>query len=133
MYPSDDYSEEQSVYTASNGGRPKLQRRRSSIKLEDCAQGLTTELMLSPSKLDDKEALKVALLISQQEAKFGVNMYDSLLPNDDEQIEEYIAQGLSLEDAILLIFEHRFGKVQISIDEEEVDKVRCAQNIMLSL
>jgi hypothetical protein len=45
-----------------------------------------------------------------QEAEFGINMYDSIVPDDETAIEELQMQGFTREEAILLIFEEKFGK-----------------------
>ena len=36
-------------------------------------------------------------------------MYESLTPDDEETLEEYISQGLLREEAILMIFEEKFN------------------------
>jgi hypothetical protein len=40
-------------------------------------------------------------------------MYEALLDVDEPTVEEYMAQGFTREEAILIIFEERFGKVSI--------------------
>ena len=49
------------------------------------------------------------MLLSQQEAEYGVNMYDALTEDDEPRIEEYIKKGFSREEAILLLFEGSFS------------------------
>ena len=55
----------------------------------------------------DQEALEVALLLSEQEAKYGTNMFDALGPDDNTLIQAYMCQGFSKEEAILIIFEQK--------------------------
>lgn len=69
--------------------------------------------LIGAKKDPDQEALEHAILISKQEEEFGVNMYDALLDEDEPVVEEYMAQGFTREEAILIIFEERFGKVSI--------------------
>lgn len=57
----------------------------------------------------DQEALEVGLLLSKQEALHGTNMFDSLKPEDNSVVQEYMNQGFSREEAILMIFEQKFG------------------------
>lgn len=83
-YPEDDFSEEQSI----------IEQR-----------------LIGAKKNPDQEALEHGLLLSQQEAEFGVNMYESLTPDDELVIDEYVAQDFTREEAILFIFEHKYGKV----------------------
>lgn len=59
-------------------------------------------------KTPDQEALEIGLLLSEQEAEFGINMYDSLTPADDPEIEYLTSQGYSTDEAILIIFERRY-------------------------
>ena len=59
----------------------------------------------------ENDTLLMSLLLSQQKAKFGINMYDALAPEDEPYIEIYMKQGQSLDQAVLRIFEARFGRV----------------------
>ncbi len=68
---------------------------------------------IGAKKDPDEEALEHAILISKQEEEFGVNMYDSLVPDDEPVIDDYISQGFTREEAILIVFEHKVGKVSI--------------------
>lgn len=73
---------------------------------------MTVEQRLIGAKKDpDQEALEHGMLLSQQEAEFGVNMYDSLTPTDESIIEDYLKQGFTREESILILFEGKFGKV----------------------
>lgn len=78
---------------------------------------LTYEQRLIGAKKDpDQEALEHAILISKQEEEFGLNMYDALTPQDEHILHEYMVQGFTREEAILILFEERFGKVSIQSD-----------------
>ena len=57
----------------------------------------------------DDEALELAVLLSHQEAVFGVNMFDSLRAEDNLAINSYIAMGYTFNDAVLDIFERKHG------------------------
>jgi len=63
--------------------------------------------------VSEHEALKLGLIVSQQEADYGINMYDALMPSDEQQIEKLIRTGLTLDEAILKVFESRFGKTKL--------------------
>ena len=56
----------------------------------------------------DEQAMQVALLISQQEAEFGINMYDSLTPADQPEIDSLVASGYTTDDAIQMLFDRRY-------------------------
>lgn len=72
--------------------------------------------------------LQLGLIISQQEAVYGTNMYDALLPSDESTIEEFVRQGFTLDDAVLLIFEKRYGRVQIEDNSSRKSTPTMASN-----
>jgi hypothetical protein len=77
-------------------------------------QPIVVEQRFIGAKKDpDEEALEHAILISKQEEEFGINMYDALTPDDEPVIQEYMIQGFTREESILIIFEHKVGKVSI--------------------
>lgn len=61
-----------------------------------------------PVKNVDREALELGILVSHQEEKYGTNMFDSIRPEDEPEIERLKARGLSVEGAILTIFNRRY-------------------------
>lgn len=69
--------------------------------------------IIAPKKEPDEEALEHAILLSKQEEEYGINMYDSLTPADEPLIAEYMDQGFTREESILIIYEEKFGKVSI--------------------
>eukprot|EP00597_Dinobryon_sp_UTEXLB2267_P010233 CAMPEP_0170099682 /NCGR_PEP_ID=MMETSP0020_2-20130122/1186_1 /TAXON_ID=98059 /ORGANISM="Dinobryon sp., Strain UTEXLB2267" /LENGTH=2317 /DNA_ID=CAMNT_0010322389 /DNA_START=216 /DNA_END=7169 /DNA_ORIENTATION=+ len=79
----------------------------------------TTEQINIAAKIEDpdQEALEAGILLSRQEAEFGTNMFDSLKPEDATVIQEYTKQGFSREEAILMIFEHKYGKMSNTNNE----------------
>jgi hypothetical protein len=48
------------------------------------------------------------MMLSEQESQYGVNMYDSLQPADEPEIQAMIAQGMTMEDAVMAIFDRKF-------------------------
>jgi hypothetical protein len=61
-------------------------------------------------RMSSCDALQIGLLLSQQEAEFGTNMYDSLEDSDEPSIRRLVAQGYSNDEAVLEIFNMKFGK-----------------------
>jgi hypothetical protein len=61
-----------------------------------------------PYRMRAHEALQIGLILSQQEQEFGTNMYQSLTPEDEPEIERLNSLGFSTEEAILKIFQKRF-------------------------
>lgn len=57
------------------------------------------------------ELLDMNLLLSRQELNFGINMFDSLTEDDDPYVDQFIAIGLSTNEAILKVFESKYGKL----------------------
>lgn len=61
------------------------------------------------SVLSEDEVMRLCLLISEQESLHGIHMYESLVPEDEEEINKMKEIGISNDDAILMIFDKRFG------------------------
>ena len=55
----------------------------------------------------EDRATQVSLLLSQQEAEYGVNMQDYVAqnPNLDAEVHGMVAQGYSRHDALVAVFE----------------------------
>eukprot|EP00428_Durinskia_dybowskii_P086704 CAMPEP_0170422576 /NCGR_PEP_ID=MMETSP0117_2-20130122/36526_1 /TAXON_ID=400756 /ORGANISM="Durinskia baltica, Strain CSIRO CS-38" /LENGTH=1270 /DNA_ID=CAMNT_0010681243 /DNA_START=119 /DNA_END=3931 /DNA_ORIENTATION=- len=60
----------------------------------------------------ESDKLLMNLLLSQQKGKFGVNMYESLSNEDEPVIERYMSKGCTLDQAVLKVFERKFGSVE---------------------
>lgn len=72
----------------------------------DTDSPLTFERRVIAAKKDpDQEALEHGMLLSLQEAEYGKNMYDALTEADEPDIEDFMNQGFSREEAILILFE----------------------------
>ena len=69
------------------------------------------------NNISSADALQVGLLLSQQEKEFGTNMYESLKPEDEEELMKLVNNGLSSQDAALQIFQKKFV-YRIRSDEE---------------
>ncbi len=57
----------------------------------------------------DERALRIGLIVSEQEAAFGVNMYDSIKGTDEPEIKRLVAAGYNEDEAVLIIFEKKYG------------------------
>lgn len=77
-------------------------------------------MLLEPA---DKE-----VLLSKQVEQYGVNMYDSLNQHDEFKLSAYMDTGYSRDEAILIIFEEKFGHVTINPE----DRVVFTSNVQLS-
>lgn len=63
-------------------------------------------------KIDpDQEALEHGILLSKQFKLYGLTMYDAIKPVDEVNIEAYMRRGYAREEAVLLLFEERYGPV----------------------
>jgi hypothetical protein len=69
-------------------------------------------VVIGQKKDPDQEALEHAILLSQQEEAFGVNMYDSLTKADKVTMKKYMAQGFSRQESALVIFEQKHGHME---------------------
>ena len=63
------------------------------------------------AKNADDEALEMGILLSKQEAMFGKNMFDAMTREDDPAIERLIELGYAYHDAVLDIFELKYGHI----------------------
>jgi hypothetical protein len=78
----------------------------------------------------DKDAMDLQNLLALQKEAYGRSMFEAIEP-DDPMIAEYLALGMSKDQAILRVFEHRFGKVtlpssaathEVSVDDPMVEE-----------
>lgn len=94
--------------STSSSRRPSLVGLHSP-ELVPTTSHSSDKLLLRPKIKDpDQEALATGILLSKQEAEYGVNMFDALRKEDELVIHEYTAQGFTYEEAVYLIFRDRF-------------------------
>jgi hypothetical protein len=80
---------------------------------DDRRTGRHTQINIAAKNDDpDQEALEAGMLLSAQESKYGTNMFDAIKPEDEIHIEQYMSQNFTRTEAIQMIFEDRFGKVE---------------------
>lgn len=77
---------------------------------------------------DDEKALKIAILISEQEAEFGVNMYQVVTKKDEMEVQALLNRGFTVDEAILWIFEKRGYCSNKSIADNKSDTVNQGSN-----
>lgn len=82
---------------------------RETAPVPQLPQYIMEQRMIAAKKDPDQEALEHAIMISKQEEDYGINMYDALTDSDETAIEDYIVQGFTREEAILIIFEEKMG------------------------
>lgn len=92
-----------------NSMHPTNRRSSSSSNSETTFTPVSSSLVtpLSSSSLTgiDDRALALTLLLSQQEAQYGVNMFD-FLPANDPEVQRLVNQGgYSNTDAMIAVFE----------------------------
>ena len=56
---------------------------------------------------EEEEAMRMAMLIAEQEEIYGVNMYDCIDHADEEQIEHLCSLGMTMDEAIYHIFDEK--------------------------
>jgi hypothetical protein len=59
-------------------------------------------------RMNSSEAVQMAMMLSEQEEKYGVNMFDSLRPSDEPEIERLVTIGYTLEQAVYALFEQNY-------------------------
>jgi hypothetical protein len=61
-------------------------------------------------RMNSDEALSLAMTLSEQESRHGVNMYDSLQSVDEPEIQGLMNRGFCMEDAVLEVFNQKVSK-----------------------
>jgi len=56
----------------------------------------------------DQEALATGILLSKQEAQYGVNMFDSLTPQDEAVVRQHTNEGFTWEEAVFIVFRDKY-------------------------
>ncbi len=59
-------------------------------------------------RMNSSEAVQMAMMLSEQESKYGVNMFDSLRAVDEPEIERLVNVGYTLEQAVYALFEQKY-------------------------
>jgi hypothetical protein len=75
--------------------------------------------------IPDVEAVKLATLVSEQEAEYGLNMYDSLQTEDEDIIADFMSHGYSLDEAVFEVFTNKVRKLIFGFCREEADFYFC--------
>ena len=78
----------------------------------------------------DQEALEAGMLLSKQEAKYGTNMFDSIKEEDEAVISEYEADGFSRVEAIQMIFEDRYGKLDDDFTSPHTRQIKTMPHVL---
>ena len=82
------YSPEGSTGTSTDGNNQHKRKVTQQIAIE--------EVSISAKIRDpDQEALAAGILLSQQEAEYGTNMFESLRAEDEDMIVEYLKHGFT--------------------------------------
>ena len=68
----------------------------------------TASTALYPRQNEGNHQIERNMLLMQQEAEFGINMYDSLTPADEPEINSFLSQGYSYDEAVKMIFDRRY-------------------------
>ena len=93
----------------SSTGTPSI-ISKSKTMLVPCRlnENSVIDLSMLPKPFTPKDQLRLAMLLSTQETKYGFNMFDALIPGDNEEITRLMSMGIRYEDAVLIIFEKRY-------------------------
>ena len=99
--------------------QPEVQQQTTTVVMQQQQQQqeevivpMMRRVVIGQKKDPDQEALEHAILLSQQEQAFGVNMYDSLTKADKVTLKKYMAQGFSRQEGALVIFEQKHGHME---------------------
>eukprot|EP01039_Chlorochromonas_danica_P003720 gene3720-4069_t len=72
---------------------------------------------VSPIRMSSTEALQIGMILSEQEKAHKTNMYESLTTEDHPTVQHYVKKGYTVEEAILKVFERKFGEIHNEDDE----------------
>ena len=78
----------------------------------------------------DRAAIRIALIVSAQEKQFGVNMYESLLESDSPILDELLVRGYETDEAVLKIYESKYGRVPIPTEEDLDDPLAYHSHVI---
>lgn len=98
---------------SSGGLKKKRSGRKANNSNSNNRKMMQNFPQLPSNHYPDVEALKLALLVSEQEAEYGVNMYDSLQPEDEDIIADYMSQGYTLDEAVFEVFTNKVRRVVV--------------------
>lgn len=94
-----------SLHSTTTAATVRTRVKYVPYRLQESAPDLTSHLS---RPLSVREQTRIATLLSAQEAQFGFNMFDTLIPGDNDEIKRLTQLGYRYEDAALMIFEKRY-------------------------
>jgi hypothetical protein len=94
--------------SGSSTGNATMNKHKGLLVPCRLSEGSLVDLSMIPKPFTVKDQIRLATLLSTQEAKFGFNMFDSLIPGDNEETSRLMSMGIRYEDAVLIIFEKRY-------------------------
>merc|ERR1712196_58672 len=78
----------------------------------------------------EREAIRIALIISKQEEVYGVNMYETLTDDDSDFLDELLHNDYEMDNAVLVIFERNYGKVPIPSERDIDDRLEYHSHVL---
>jgi hypothetical protein len=112
------YSNSQSIYRSNGPDYTNGAQMSGNYSIYDASVGGSVGMnsYVSPNNYNNSRAhqnpeaiaMERSMLLMQQEAEFGINMYDSLTPADEPEINALVAQGYTNDEAVKLIFDRRY-------------------------
>jgi hypothetical protein len=70
----------------------------------------SSSLISRPTNLSESQTLSLVLLLSEQDDRYGINMYDALKPTDEAEIRAMMRSGYTQHDAVLSLFQRSRGQ-----------------------
>jgi hypothetical protein len=67
----------------------------------------------------DERALRIGLMVSEQEATFGINMYDNVKATDQKEIKQLVVAGYNEDEAVLILFEKKYGPSKSQLQHQQ--------------
>lgn len=94
-------------------------------------QSTSTSSKAPLNRLKSSDALQLGLLLSQQETEYGINMYESLQPEDEQEMERLVrSQQITPKEAILEIFNKKLNLSENPL--AEITKLKASTDEMKS-
>lgn len=105
---------QEAAAAANNAVQYTTYNNKNSYGLDDEVGSVISNISAASrqSNFGETDRLLMNLLLTQQKTRFGVNMYESLQNSDEPQIERYMNKGMSLDQAVLKVFERKYGSVE---------------------
>lgn len=66
--------------------------------------------------ISEIEQIRLSLLLSAQEQRFGLNMIDAMTDADEIELDRFLSRGYKYEDIVYFLFQRRYALASATAD-----------------